>query len=154
MERGSARVNFQLLHPAVTSPSLDSVIRLPPMRRWAHAALLRLATAAVGRRSDGPVALGRGAGAAVVTEHRHRRVRARRAAHRPDAARRRQHLTALSQLVLLKINVTDLARKPTVPADIEIVVKHGRPAVICPNLGIVYGDHIVNSTSEKTTRFY
>ena len=154
MERGSARVNFQLLHPAVTSPSLDSVSRLPPMRRWAHAALLRLATAAVGRRSDGPVALGRGAGAAVVTEHRHRRVRARRAAHRPDAARRRQHLTALSQLVLLKINVTDLARKPTVPADTETVVKHGGPAVFCPNLEIVYGDHIVNSISEKRTRFY
>lgn len=103
MEKEQAAVKS----PTLRSSPLDSVSRLPPLRWWAHAAFLRVATAtaaasSVGRRSDGPVALRGGAGAAVVTEHRHRRVRARGGPPRPDAARRRQHLTALPQLLLRK----------------------------------------------------
>ena len=88
----------------------------------------------------------------MVTEHRHRRVRARSGLPRPDAARRRQHLTALPQLLLRKGK--QLAREPPVPTDLAFQEIMRGPAAICQNDEIVYDDRIVNAESEKTTRFY
>jgi len=84
----------------------------------------------------------------VVTEHRHRCVRARSGPPRPDAARRRQHLTALSQLLLRKGK--QLAREPPVPTDLAFqVIMRGRAAIYYQNDEIVYDGRIVNAESEN-----